>query len=194
MHERIDEVKRFFESGRSVCPFARSYVDKVRFEYVEDVNALDASRVARFYDDQEKMALTYVFGTDLDSHEKERDRSRDLFRHLFSGLTALEHDISDPQTVAQVKAFLDGAFSPASQINAFLTYKQETMFSIAMNSLYESNHPRWSPYSIVVITRRSDIAAVPQETIHRIRKTSQERMGRSYDADELYIMPDPIQL
>ena len=58
-----------------------------------------------------------------------------------------------------------------------------------MNPLYASDHSRWAPRSIVVVTRQEDIAAVEQIVTSRIREESHKRAREKYDADQLYLFP-----
>lgn len=189
VQERIGIVRHFLLSGVSVCPFAKSYADKVRFGYLpssyssEDVRA----PILEFVTSLDLMATTYIFDSELKTHDEERARAVALFKQLYRILFLEEHGKVPKDLLSRLEFELDEALSFNSRINPFLSYKGNPMFTIAMNPLYDVTHPRWSPCSILVITRHSDVKAVPKTVVDIIRSTIIGRIGHLYDADELYL-------
>ncbi len=188
-NERLQRVKEFFESGRSVCPFTKKYANQVSYVCVPDDTTLDKNPVLDFIADPTIMALTYVFESDKGTHQEEHSRAIEVFKKLYLSLFLTEHGQAAKEHLSQLEGELNKAFSPSSDINPFLSYNSQPLFSIAMNPLYDQNHPRWAPHPIIVITKHSDVEAVPKPVVDSIRGKMLERIGKLYDADELYITP-----
>ena len=193
--ERIEQVKAFLRAGKSVCPFAKTYIDNMVFSSVSTpIRDTVKDPILALVGKKELMAAVYVFDTDEHSHQKERERDIRWFKTAYRTLFTQENGSVEAEVLSQLEKELDAAFAPSSRINLFLNYGGKPFFSIAMNPLYEEVHPRWAPCASLVVTRQEDVAAVPKASVESIRKEVARRVGRVYDADELYLMPKAVIL
>lgn len=191
MHERIERMRHFLGSGASVCPFAKSYAEMTSFLLVPDeYRRIEiADPVLNLVKSDSLMVATYVFQSDLGSHDDERQRSERFFRDIYR---VLVNDEYGPLDFHEAWAFIErmmDQIDPESDQTAALGYKGKPLFSIAMNPLYPERHPRYAPCASCVITRHEDVAAVPKPIQEAIRRNSFERAGRTYNADKLYLTP-----
>ncbi|MBI4170363.1 MAG: hypothetical protein HY514_01620 [Candidatus Aenigmarchaeota archaeon] len=188
---RIGRARNFLVSGVSICPYAKRYASQTSFGYLQE--AFDTEDALYPILDLAKrpeiMVAVYVFDFDLASHDLERARSICLFKGMFKALYLEEHGQQTESFLQEIGNELDEAFSPKSRINPFMSYQEQPFFSIAMNPVYEPQHPRWSPVSMVVATRHSDVATAPEPIVKAIRNEMKKRTGSFYDADQLYLMP-----
>lgn len=192
MSERLDQVRDFFASGGSICPFARKYVGMIGFANVPEryrladigYPVLDLVRA------QDLAAATYVFNSDMRTHDEECSRSIRFFKDILRLLITDEHGPLRAFDIwPQLERKIDQDFSPQSDKDPMLAYNEKPLFSFAMNPLYPQEHPRWAPCSSFIITRFEDVASVPEPIRRSIRDTMRQRTGSVYDADALYLMP-----
>ena len=191
MNERIERVRGFFASGGSICPYAKKYADRTGFGAVPDAYRPRDIRypILEFVKSPEMMAATYVFASDLASHEKERARSAVFFKDVFRVLLIDEYGTEAYEVFPEMERHLDEMLSPESDKNPFLVHRQKHLFYVAMNPLYHETHPRWLPCSSVVITRGEDVDNVGIDVRDKIRREMKKRPCRAYDADQFYLMP-----
>ncbi|HLD85737.1 MAG TPA: hypothetical protein VI968_04230 [archaeon] len=190
MTDRIETAKAFLTSGKSVCPYSKTYANQTGITLVPVGYKLHGIQYPILgFAKGDGMAAAYVFESDSVSHAEERNRCVRLFTDLFKILLLDEHGLGGSSLFGQLERELEMAFSPTSRLNPLLKYKESGFFSIALNNLYGEGHPRWSPVPMVVVTRMSDVDAVPDNLKAVIRRESERRMGGEYDGVELYILP-----
>ncbi|MEK6964502.1 MAG: hypothetical protein AABX70_08860 [Nanoarchaeota archaeon] len=72
MTGRIDRVKEFYRSGKSVCPFAKTYVDNIVFSLASEPFRDEVKDpILALAGKNELMAAVFVFETDESSHKIE---------------------------------------------------------------------------------------------------------------------------
>lgn len=193
MKDRVRAVQEFLKGGGSICPFARSYFDRTVF--VPLPPGYSTHRVARpmldFVQNPDTMALVYVYHQDMPTHAQARRQSNDLFKMLYFELILDEHGSEVRSSRREIMKFADSHLAPDSPTNPLLTHKGNGFFIIAMNPLYGEGHPRYAPHSFAFVTRQGDVDQVPRPVAFRIRETSWQAYGASYNGDQLYLPSRP---
>jgi hypothetical protein len=193
--DRIEQLKEFYRSRLSVCPFAARHVDEgIKFFGVSGKHSDDkiAGAFFEFAHDPNIASVVYVFAEDYDSHAKAREQAITLFKKVFVSCLKTKYGQQIGDQLSEIEQELNTHLAHESEINVFLAYQQQQFFSIAMNHLYgqgPDSHPRWAPVASLVINRAEDVSRVSPSTLSKIRASSVKRMGREYDADEIYILP-----
>ncbi len=191
MDNRVERIREYFRSGEVVCPFAKMHAEKIDYAVLPGFKRADIGPpLLGFVRNTEIPALVYVFDTDMPNHEESRERVNEFFISA-SRVLYLDFD-GEP-----LEGWIEGAkqiremLAKKSNRNPFLCYDRRhgmrMLFTIAMGPQYDGQHPRYAPHDIVVITRKEDVAAVDSRMVGSIRAEAHRRMGRSYDADEIYL-------
>jgi len=164
------ELDEHFNSGKVVCPFART-VDKV---YFAD-NQVDAAAVGRWVATllARNVAVVYAAGRDRDY-----EGARAWCEKMLVGLQGLiPHSERTPVG--------EGRLTP------FMTAGSDTFYTIGMGPQYPSGHTRYAPRLCLVSVNERQIREVAIEKREKIRAAMQQRIGVPYDADEVWLAVNP---
>ena len=185
--ERIQQLKDFYVSNKCVCPFARRLEKIVFGSLTRDPNESRIKHpILQICRNSDVLAAVYVFPTDLGAHLAEETRVNKLFKQLHRLLTRTEYKIELTSTEERE---LDEALLPTSIKIPQLAYKGKVFFTIAMNPLYPSEHPRSATVASVVITRVLDVYNADVKIRDRIREEIKSRVCGNYDAKPIYLDP-----
>lgn len=184
LHPRIVKLMEFYNRPDNVCDYMNSkHTNFVLIpENYREGNIM--MPILNFAKTRDYLALAYVLEKDLLSIEKEGAKGKELFGDLLRILK--EDETGEKIDRRNLKKELDFAFSPLSKIHPHLDYKGEGFYMITMGLRYSS---RYAVSSHFVITRISDVQAVPNDTKERIRHRSFDRYGGEYDANALLVCP-----
>ncbi len=135
MTDRIEAVREFLRSGKSVCPYARFYADRTGIALFRDYSERNLKYpVIDLVNGSYMMSAIYVFKSDGKSHAKERRRAIELFKALSKTLAIEEYGESARAGFTTIERGLDIFFSPESYRNPLLTYMGKPYFTTAMNA------------------------------------------------------------
>jgi len=188
MEDRIKATVGHITTGKTVCPFARksTFIPKV---FTGEVVELGEALRTFLRERNNLPALLLVARSAMPTHASAKEWAFVAFSACWRMLMRWQ-GLTEAAICAEEPVFRAGLLDPAYPFRPLLTYAGKLIHCIGMGPQYRAEHPRYLPVTGLVLTWGPDVDAARATPMGaKAREQAFAAMGRSYDADELW-MPE----